>query len=263
MKLLEELADKGALSKLPLEVMEKSIATLDMIDETGYKHRLTDLALNTYEGEDVTQSVFDILESELTSVLMTLGIELSEPSLTLLVDVLISIDSLSTLDEDILDGLKADVSGADSDMEILNITLSPLMVSTSSDFEFLVSNVSDSLINLIRSMLDRREYNDIKTIVNMNKVLSWIVKRLQISENELPNVEDKIDLYFDLPLNKILEMYKGTLGVVDIVTLVLASKDGRVSPEMTLRKESEHLEENYSKEISASMLIVGEYNENK
>lgn len=261
MTLLEELVDKGALSPLPLEVMTKAISVLDSLGAEYYKARLTEITLNTYEGEDITQNMFAILEDELVTILRLMGIELHEPSLTLLVDIMDSLSSLHTLDEDLLSGLKEQVQGADTHADVLNSTLLPLMKSTTSEFEFLVDSINDDFIALVERMVDRRDYLDIKSIVASNHVREWLVKRFDMNTEEASRVTDLAESYLDLPLSKIVELYKGKMDVTGIVALTLLSKDGRVAPMMTIRREFADLVDAHGREIEAAMSIAGEYNE--
>jgi len=260
MTLLEELVYKGAMSPLPLEVMTKAMSILDSLGVEDYKARLTEVTLNTYEGEDITQNVFAILEDELVTILRLMGLESHEPSLTLLVDILDALSSLHTLDEDLLSGLKEQAQGADTHAEVLNITLLPLMKSTTSEFEFIVGTIGDDFIALIERMLGRRDYLDIKSIVVSNHIREWLVKRFNLNSEEAVQVSDLAETYLDLPLSKIVELYKGKMSVTDIVALALLSKDGRVAPMSSIRREFASLADAHGREIEAAIAIAGEYN---
>jgi len=261
MNTLLELVDKGSLSSLPLEVMIKATDTLDSLNITDYKARLTELALKTYENEDVTQQALHILESELSDILKSIGLILQEPSLTLLIDVVDALATVHNLDEDLLSGIKDSIQGVEDDAEILNIALLPLMKSTTTEFEFLVDDIDDSFVSLIEHMVERRDYFDIKTIVTTNRVLEWLARRFHMSAEEAVVIRDLADEYFDLPLEKILELYKGEYTVVTVVALTLLSKDGRETPVLSMRGTMDHLIEKHGREIEAGILIAGEYNE--
>jgi len=242
------------------ELFSKCVEVLEYFNTTIYTDELNELTNNIYEGDHIHSEVLDIFERNIRNTLSNFGITVNEEcSLSKALDILQAIIVL----EDIDIGLKEDallaLDGEDN-IESLNDLLSEYFLVISEDLHYLIGDIEDDFISVIKEFLSTDDVDDheMEEIYGINKKRKELIEKYSIKDINLAFLREISRL--SITDNVIIAKFRDFAGHVDewAVRVLIAVNFMTASLTDNLERLYIHIPDEYIEQVNG--FVHGEYN---